>query len=134
MGKEMTNEYGQINISDEVIGIIAGMAATECYGLVGMASRSFQDGIAELLGREHLARGVDVALDGDRVTIDLYIIVQYGTKISEVAHNVMDKVRYSVESLLGLKVEQVNIHVQGVRVAPGELPARAAGKSRRALG
>lgn len=132
MGKEMTNEYGQINISDEVIGVIAGIAATECYGLVGMASRSLQDGIAELLGREHMDRGVDVVLEGDRVTIDLYIIVQYGTKISEVAHNVMDKVRYSVESLLGLTVEQVNIHVQGVRIAPGELPARAAGKSRRA--
>ncbi|MGE5576010.1 MAG: Asp23/Gls24 family envelope stress response protein [Syntrophothermus sp.] len=117
MGKEMSNELGQINISDEVIGIIAGVAATECYGLVGMASRNIQDGIAELLRREHLNRGVEVRLEGDRLVIDLYIIVEYGVNISEVAHNVMEKVKYSVENIVGINVAKVNIRVQGVRVA-----------------
>lgn len=117
MGKEMSNELGQINISDEVIGIIAGVAATECYGLVGMASRNIQDGIAELLRREHLNRGVEVRLEGDRLIIDLYIIVEYGVNISEVAHNVMEKVKYTVENVVGLNVAKVNIRVQGVRVA-----------------
>ncbi|MCL4516961.1 MAG: Asp23/Gls24 family envelope stress response protein [Firmicutes bacterium] len=117
MGKEMSNELGQINISDEVIGIIAGVAATECYGLVGMASRNIQDGIAELLRREHLNRGVEVRLEGDRLMIDLYIIVEYGVNISEVAHNVMEKVKYTVENVVGLNVAKVNIRVQGVRVA-----------------
>ncbi|MDI6637669.1 MAG: Asp23/Gls24 family envelope stress response protein [Bacillota bacterium] len=116
MGKDVSTELGQITISDEVIALIAGMAATECYGLVGMASRNIQDGIAELLGMENLSRGVEVKLAGDEVVIDLYIIVEYGTKITEVAHNVMDKVRYVVESMTGLKVARVNITVQGVRV------------------
>lgn len=116
MGKDVSTELGQITISDEVIALIAGMAATECYGLVGMASRNIQDGIAELLGMENLSRGVEVKLAGDEVVIDLYIVVEYGTKITEVAHNVMDKVRYVVESMTGLKVARVNITVQGVRV------------------
>ncbi|MGE5587505.1 MAG: Asp23/Gls24 family envelope stress response protein [Clostridia bacterium] len=116
MGKDVSTELGQITISDEVIALVAGMAATECYGLVGMASRNIQDGIAELLGVENLSRGVEVKLAGDEVVIDLYIIVEYGTKITEVAQNVMDKVRYVVESMTGLKVARVNITVQGVRV------------------
>ncbi|MDI7246360.1 MAG: Asp23/Gls24 family envelope stress response protein [Bacillota bacterium] len=116
MGKDVSTELGQITISDEVIALVAGMAATECYGLVGMASRNIQDGIAELLGMDNLSRGVEVKLAGDEVSIDLYIIVEYGTKITEVAHNVIDKVRYVVESMTGLKVAKVNITVQGVRV------------------
>ncbi|HHY47034.1 MAG TPA: Asp23/Gls24 family envelope stress response protein [Firmicutes bacterium] len=116
MGKEMSTELGQINISDEVIAAIAGMAATECYGLVGMASRTIQDGIAELLGRESLARGVEVKLEGDEIVISLYVIVEYGVKIPEVAHNAMGKVRYVVESMTGLKVARVDVIVQGVRV------------------
>lgn len=116
MGKEMSTELGQINISDEVIGIIAGIAATECYGLVGMASRNIQDGIAELLGRDNLSRGVEVRLGGDEVIIELYIIVEYGTRITEVARNVMEKVKYVVETMTGLRVANVNITVQGVRV------------------
>ncbi|MCR4401920.1 MAG: Asp23/Gls24 family envelope stress response protein [Firmicutes bacterium] len=116
MGRDVSTELGQITISDEVIALVAGMAATECYGLVGMASRNIQDGIAELLGVENLSRGVEVKLAGDEVVIDLYIIVEYGTKITEVAQNVMDKVRYVVESMTGLKVARVNITVQGVRV------------------
>ncbi len=116
MGKDVSTELGQITISDEVIALVSGMAATECYGLVGMASRNIQDGIAELLGVDNLSRGVEVKLAGDEVVIDLYIIVEYGTKITEVAHNVMEKVRYVVESMTGLKVARVNITVQGVRV------------------
>ncbi len=116
MGKDVSTELGQITISDEVIALIAGMGATECYGLVGMASRNIQDGIAELLGMDNLSRGIEVKLAADEVVIDLYIIVEYGTKITEVAHNVMDKVRYVVESMTGLKVARVNITVQGVRV------------------
>lgn len=112
----MSTELGQIKITDDVIAVIAGIAATECYGLVGMASRNIQDGIAELLGRDNLSRGVEVHLDGDEVTIDLYIIVEYGTRITEVAHNVIEKVRYVVETMTGLKVSRVNIAVQGVRV------------------
>lgn len=125
MGKEMSNELGQINISDDVIAAISGKAATECYGLVGMASRNIQDGIADLLGMDSLSRGVEVDLDGDDVTVTLYIIVEYGVKITEVAHNVMRKVKYVLESMTGLRVRSVNVVVAGVRVTQS---AREKGK------
>lgn len=118
MGKEMSTEYGQICISDDVIATISGIAATECYGLVGMASRNLQDGISELVGMDNLQRGVEVQLDGDEVRITLHIIVEYGTRITEVAHNVMGKVRYVIETMTGLRVTGVDIVVQGVRVRP----------------
>lgn len=116
MGKEINNILGKIDISEEVIATIAGAAAIECYGLVGMASRKSTDKFSELLGRENLARGVVVSIDENQVVIDLYIIVGYGVKISEVAANVMERVRYTTENLTGLTVAQVNVNVQGVRV------------------
>ena len=116
MGKEINNNLGTIDISEEVIATIAGAAAVECYGLVGMASRKSADKFSELLGRENLARGVVVSIDDNQVVIDLYIIVGYGVRISEVATNVMERVRYTTENLTGLKVAQVNVNVQGVRV------------------
>ncbi|HOB91760.1 MAG: Asp23/Gls24 family envelope stress response protein [Bacillota bacterium] len=117
MSKKMSTEYGQICISDDVIAIISGIAASECYGLVGMASRNLQDGISELVGMDNLQKGVEVQLDGDEVRIILHIIVEYGTRITEVAHNVMGKVKYVIESMTGLRVMGVDIVVQGVRVA-----------------
>ncbi|MHB1651086.1 MAG: Asp23/Gls24 family envelope stress response protein [Desulfitobacteriaceae bacterium] len=117
MGKEISNRLGKIDISEEVIATIAGAAAIECYGLVGMAStRKITDGVAEILGRENLARGVVVSIKENEVVIDLYIIVGYGVRISEVAANVMERVRYTSENLTGLNVSQVNVNVQGVRV------------------
>ncbi len=116
MGKEIMTELGRIHLSEEVIATMAGVATTECYGIVGMAGARFQDGIAELLGRENLARGVQVSFEDDGVEIDLYIVVGYGTRISEIARNVTDKVRYVVESCTGLKVRGVHIHVEGVKV------------------
>ncbi|MEV3335333.1 Asp23/Gls24 family envelope stress response protein [Paenibacillus larvae] len=115
---ELSNEYGKIHVINEVIAVLAGSAALDCYGLVGMASRKqLKDGIAELLGRDNLGRGVEVRRENDRVEIDLYIIVSYGTKISVVAHNVQTKVKYVLNEVVGLHVDEVNIFVQGVRVA-----------------
>jgi len=116
MGKEIRNDLGRIDISEEVIATIAGAAAVECYGLVGMASRKITDGFVDLLGRENLAKGVVVSLQDDKLVIDLYIIVGYGVRISEVAANVMERVRYTTEHLTGLTVHQVNVNVQDVRV------------------
>ncbi|MDR3288513.1 MAG: Asp23/Gls24 family envelope stress response protein [Peptococcaceae bacterium] len=116
MGKEISNEYGSVDISEGVIATIAGAAAIECYGLVGMSSRKSTDKVVELLGRENLSRGVVVAIQENEVTIDLYIIVGYGMKISEVAMNVMERVRYTVENLTGFSVNKVNINVESVRV------------------
>ncbi|GIP32961.1 Asp23/Gls24 family envelope stress response protein [Paenibacillus sp. J2TS4] len=114
---QVANEYGNINVNDQVIAVIAGSAALDCYGLVGMASRKqLKDGISELLGQENLSRGVEVRRDHEELQIDLYIIVSYGTKISEVAHNVQNRVKYVLNDIVGLQVDHINIFVQGVRV------------------
>ncbi len=118
MDREITNELGRLSVSEDVIATIAGVAATECYGIVGMSSRRMADGIAELLGRENLSRGVEVAVEGDKATITLNVIVGYGTRISEVARNVVDKVKYTVENATDLKVAKVKVNVQGVKVGP----------------
>ncbi|AJD90957.1 Asp23/Gls24 family envelope stress response protein [Jeotgalibacillus haloalkalitolerans] len=117
MSIELTTKYGQIDISNDVIAMVAGGAAIECYGIVGMASKhQIRDGLTDILRRENFTRGVIVRQDGDKVTIDMYIIVGYGTKISEVAHNVQSSVKYTLDKTVGLSVEAVNIFVQGVRV------------------
>ena len=116
MPKELATDSGKITISEEVVATIAGVVATECYGIVGMASRKIKDGIAELLGRESLSKGVEVEMAGNTVGVSLYIVVGYGTKISEVARNVIDQVKYKIESSTGLEVTHVNIRVQGVKV------------------
>lgn len=120
MNSGINKPIGKTNISEEVIATIAGIAAMECFGLVGMSSRKLKDGIAELLRKENLSRGVEVVIEDDQVTIDLYIVVAYGTKISEVAQNVQEKVKYTVENMTGLNVVSVNVNVQGVRVDADE--------------
>lgn len=117
MSIEMKTKFGQIDISNEVIATIAGGAAVDCYGIIGMASKNqLKDGLTEILRRENFTRGVIVRQENEEVHIDMYIIVSYGTKISEVAHNVQSKVKYTLDKTVGLAVESVNIFVQGVRV------------------
>jgi uncharacterized alkaline shock family protein YloU len=112
-----TTQDGAIHIEDDVIAVLAGSAALECYGLVGMASRhSIRDGLSDLLGRENLSKGVEIRQENGLLIIDLYIVVSYGTRISEVAHNVQTKVRYVLNDIAGIQADQVNIIVQGVRV------------------
>lgn len=117
MSIEMKTQYGQIDIATDVIATIAGGAAIDCYGIVGMASKNqIKDGITEILRKENFTRGIIVRQENDDVHIDMYIIVSYGTKISEIAHNVQSKVKYTLEQTVGLTVDSVNIYVQGVRV------------------
>lgn len=97
-----------------VVGAIVGHAATDCYGVMGMAARGLRDGVATLLRRETLHRGVDVREVDGRLAIDVYVVVQYGTRITEVAHNLQGAVRFEVERTVGVPVSQVNIFVQGV--------------------
>ncbi|SHE60537.1 Uncharacterized conserved protein YloU, alkaline shock protein (Asp23) family [Seinonella peptonophila] len=121
MSVEIMNDLGQVEVTTEVISTIAGVAAMDCYGLVGMASRSqLKDGITELLRRENFSKGIEVKVDEGDVQVDLYIIVGYGTKISEVASNVQSKVKYTLEQMTGLNVKEINIFVQGVRLLKGD--------------
>ncbi|HLR07887.1 MAG TPA: Asp23/Gls24 family envelope stress response protein [Bacillota bacterium] len=118
MSIELHTNDGRISITNEVIATIAGGAAIECYGIVGMASKSqIRDGIAEILRKENFSRGVVVRQEDNHLHIDMYIIVSYGTKISEVAHNVQSQVIYNLNQSLGLDIDSVNIYIQGVRVA-----------------
>ncbi|CAG9619750.1 Asp23/Gls24 family envelope stress response protein [Sutcliffiella rhizosphaerae] len=117
MSIELKTSYGQIDISNDVVATIAGGAAIDCYGIVGMASKSqLKDGLSEILRKENFTKGVIVRQEEDQLHIDMYIIVSYGTKISEVAHNVQTKVKYTLNQMVGLSVDSLNIYVQGVRV------------------
>ncbi len=116
MSVKIINENGNITMDDQVFATLAGLAAMECYGVVGMASRNATEGIFELLRREQLTKGIKVTSIDDKLNIDLYIVLQYGVKISVVADNIIQRIKYSVETFSGVSVENVNIFVQGVRV------------------
>jgi len=109
-------KLGRIEISPAAIAALASEAVLESYGVVGMASRNLIDGISEMLQGDRARRGVLVHQDSERIIIDLYIIVQYGTRISEVAQSVMSRVKFTLEQTLGLPVQEVNVHVQGLRM------------------
>jgi len=103
-----------LTISEDVIGIIAGLAAAEVEGVSGM-TLGFVDGINQILGsNKKYSKGVKVELDNDEVVINLYVIVKYGVKIPDVAFSIQNSVKSSVETMTGLKVKSVNINVQGV--------------------
>ncbi|MBP2634181.1 MAG: Alkaline shock protein 23 [Firmicutes bacterium] len=111
------NDVGSIRIADEVVGIIAGLAATEVDGVAGM-SAGLVGGIAEMLGKKNLSKGVKVEVGEREAAVDLYIIVEYGVRIPDVALRVQENVKRAIESMTGLDVVEVNIHVQGVGFAP----------------
>lgn len=112
----ITNELGTISITEDVLAIIAGYSAIECAGIVAMASKRATDGIVELLGRENLRRGITIAINENKVTVNLFIIVEYGVSIAAVARNVVETVKYRLESIVGVQVERVNVTVEGIRV------------------
>ncbi len=103
-----------LNISEDVIGIIAGLAASEVEGIAGM-TLGFVDGINQILGsNKKYSKGVKIELDGKKVTIDLYVNVTYGVKIPDVAWAAQNAVKNAVETMTGLEVSAVNINVQGI--------------------
>lgn len=112
----ITNENGAIHYSYEVLANIVGVSTMECYGVVGMAKKNATDGIWELIKGENLSKGVKIRDKNDQLSIELFIIVEYGTKISVIANNIIQKIKYNVENLTGLKVSSVTVNVQGVRV------------------
>ena len=111
---ETTEENEGIQISNDVIAVIAGVAVSEVQGVAGM-SGGFAGGISEVLsGKKNLAKGIKVDKEENKVKIDVNIIVEYGTRIPDVAFEIQNRVKTSVENMTGLKVEEVNVHVQGV--------------------
>lgn len=106
---------GRIDISSATIATITNQAVHQCYGVVGMANKNLVNGIAQLLSRDN-RRGVEVSVDGDKIVIDVYVIVQYGVRIRVVAESIQNTVKFHVEKALGLPVHAVNVFVQGLRM------------------
>lgn len=111
--KGINNALGTIRIADEVVSVIAGLAATEVEGVAGM-SGGIAGGIAEILGRKNFSKGVKVEVGEKEAAIDLYVIVKYGVRIPDVALNVQEAVKGAIENMTGLNTVEVNVHVQGV--------------------
>jgi uncharacterized alkaline shock family protein YloU len=110
---------GSIRIADEVVRIIAGLAATEIPGVAGM-SGGIVGGIAEILGRKNLSKGVKVDVGEKEAAIDIFVIVEYGSKIPDVASQIQQKVRNAVQDMTGLNVVEVNVNIQGVAFSTSE--------------
>jgi uncharacterized alkaline shock family protein YloU len=112
----LSNEFGNVQYSEEVLAKIVGLSTMECYGVVGMVSKNATEGLWELMRIENLSKGVKLKFNENKLIIELYVMVEYGTKISVIASNIIQKVRYSVENFTGLKVSSVTVNVQAVRV------------------
>ena len=116
MTVQIKNEYGRIDISRDALSTVIGNATTECYGVVGMASQKMMDGFYDLLGKDNYSKGIVVEEGQTGSIINLYIIVGYGVKISEIVYEVQKKVKYVLEKTLDIDIEAVNVYVQSIRV------------------
>ena len=117
--RKLPSELGVVKIADEVVSIIAGLAATEIAGVSSM-SGGIGGGIAEVLGRRNLSKGVKVDVGTEEAKIDIFIVVDYGTRIPDVAWEIQESVKKAIEDMTGLRVAHVNVHVQGVHFPKGE--------------
>jgi uncharacterized alkaline shock family protein YloU len=113
---DSSNLLGNIYISDRSIASIAHQAALQSYGVVGLAAKNLAEGLAQVLVKDPTL-GVDVHYDGNVINIDLYIVIEYGTRIKSVAGIVSDNVRYQIEKALAVPVKTVNVHVRGLRIS-----------------
>ncbi|OQY28462.1 MAG: hypothetical protein B6I38_09145 [Anaerolineaceae bacterium 4572_5.1] len=115
MQKEIT-PLGDIHISPQAIATIAFQAAQRSYGVVGLAAKNIADGLANAIVKDP-THGVEVEFDGPHINIDIYIIVEYGTRIKSVSASVANTVKYHVEKAIGLPLNEINVHVQGLRMS-----------------
>ena len=110
-----TLEYGNVNISDDVIGIISSIAAAEIEGVNGLSGKLTED-LVEMFGKKNFSKGVKVEIVEEKVIIDLNLIVDYGVKIPDVSWQVQENVKTAIESMTGLSVSAVNVHVNGINI------------------
>ncbi len=113
----MSSVAGTINIANDVLADLAGYAALESYGVVGMTSPTVRDGVAQLLSKDKLRKGVKIDNDAEgAVTVDLYVVIEHGTQLVEVSHNLSERVRYVLTSMAEVRVSRVDVHVMDIRV------------------
>ena len=114
---QMENDLGKIIIDKEVIAAYAGTIAVECFGIVGMAAVNMKDGLVKLLKKDYLSHGISVIMEDDKnISLDFHVIVSFGVNILTVCDNLIETVKYKVEEYTGLKVDNINIYIEGVRV------------------
>ncbi len=116
MSVNTSNVYGKISISDAAIAKVAANAALECYGIVDTVSRRFTDSLCELLKKQPGGKGVKVVTNGDRIFIDVYVIIKYGVSINAVAESLKEGIKYKVEKFTGMIVDTVNVNIIGVKL------------------
>ena len=116
MAVSTSNVYGKISISDSAIAKVAKNATLECYGIVDTVSRRFTDTLSELLKKQAGGRGIKVVTSGDRIFIDVYVIIKYGVSINAVAESLKESVKYKVEKFTGMIVDTVNVNIIGVKL------------------
>lgn len=115
-GTAINTQHGSILIDNEVIAQYAGSVAVECFGIVGMAGVNVKDGLVKLLKMDSLTRGINVSRENHKLTLDFHVIVVYGVSILAVSDNLISNVKYKVEEYTGIKIDKINIFVEGVRV------------------
>lgn len=116
MSVHTTNAYGKISVTEEAIAQVAGYTALDCYGVVDLVAKRLSDNIVEIFRRHSVSRGVRVITNGDRIFIDLFVILKYGVNIDAVAESVSKSVRYQVEKFTGMLVDSLNVNVVGIKV------------------
>jgi len=116
MINERSNPLGDIYISHRAIATIAYQAVYQSYGVVGLAAKNFAEGLAQAIVKDPMS-GIEVHFNGESIQIDLFIVVEYGTRIKSVASSVSDTVKYQIEKILGIPVTRVDVHVRGLRVS-----------------
>ena len=109
------NALGEIKVTDTAIASLVGSTVCECYGVVGVVSKTVRDTYKDLLKQENYAKGVIIAHKKNELIIDVYVVLSLGVKISEVVLEAQKRVTYTVEKALNLDVKQVNIHVEGIK-------------------
>lgn len=112
----MATVPGTVQIANDVLADLAGYAALESYGVVGMAAPSLRDGVAQILPRQKLRKGVRVVPAEEGVDVDLYVVIEHGTSLTEVSHNLANRVRYVLTETADVRVGRVDVHVQGIKV------------------
>ncbi|WP_160319451.1 MULTISPECIES: Asp23/Gls24 family envelope stress response protein [Herpetosiphon] len=110
------NDAGRIEVHSRAIATVVAGAVVRCYGVVGMAPRNLRDSVAHVLRPEDQYKGIDVQVSSEAINIDLFVIIEYGTRIATVARNIMETVQYAVVHALGEANITVNVHVQGLRI------------------
>ncbi|MDO4803225.1 MAG: Asp23/Gls24 family envelope stress response protein [Lachnospiraceae bacterium] len=116
MKGRIKTEYGEVTVNSDVIATYAGSVAVGCFGIVGMAAISMKDGLVHLLKKDSLKYGINVKIDGNKISLVLHCIVSYGVNLTAMTDNLVESVRYKVEQFTGMTIEHIDIMIDGIRV------------------